>query len=39
MINKKTYNLTKKQLNEEKIKVLSKFASVASHDLKNVVAS
>lgn len=39
MIDKKTYNLTKKQLNEEKIKVLSKFASVASHDLKNVVAS
>ena len=39
MINKKTYNLTKKQLNEEQIKVLSKFASVASHDLKNVVAS
>jgi signal transduction histidine kinase len=39
MINKKTYNFTKKQLNEEKIKVLSKFASIASHDLKNVLSS
>ncbi|WP_372519201.1 sensor histidine kinase [Candidatus Ruminimicrobiellum ovillum] len=33
----KTYVFTKKQLNAEKNKVLSKFASVASHDLKNVV--
>lgn len=33
----KTYIFTKKQLNIEKNKVLSKFASVASHDLKNVV--
>lgn len=33
----KTYVFTKKQLNIEKNKVLSKFASVASHDLKNVV--
>ncbi len=34
----KNYNLTKKELNAEKIKVLAKFASIASHDLKNVVA-
>ena len=33
----KTYTFTKRQLNIEKNKVLSKFASVASHDLKNVV--
>ena len=33
----KSYIFTKKQLNTEKNKVLSKFASVASHDLKNVV--
>lgn len=33
----KTYVFTKRQLNIEKNKVLSKFASVASHDLKNVV--
>ena len=33
----KTYVFTKRQLNTEKNKVLSKFASVASHDLKNVV--
>ncbi len=36
-MNEKTYTFTKKQLNNEKNKVLSKFASVASHDLKNVV--
>ena len=35
--NEKIYSFTKKQLNFEKTKVLSKFASVASHDLKNVV--
>lgn len=33
----KTYVFTKKQLNFEKNKVLSKFASIASHDLKNSV--
>ena len=33
----KTYCFTKKQLNDEKNRVLAKFASVASHDLKNVV--
>ena len=33
----KTYSFTKKQLNDEKNRVLAKFASVASHDLKNVV--
>ena len=33
----KIYSFTKKQLNVEKNKVLSRFASVASHDLKNVV--
>ncbi|MGE4384786.1 MAG: PAS domain-containing sensor histidine kinase [Endomicrobiaceae bacterium] len=33
----KTYTLTKKELNAEKNKVIAKFASVASHDLKNVV--
>jgi len=37
MSEEKIYNLTKKQLNEEKTKVLAKFASIASHDLKNVV--
>ena len=31
----KTYNLTKKQLNNEKNKVIARFASIASHDLKN----
>ena len=36
-MNEKTYTFTKKQLNIEKNKVLAKFASVASHDLKNVV--
>lgn len=39
MSDEKIYNFTKKQLNDEKIKVLSKFASIASHDLKNVVGS
>ena len=33
----KTYTFTKKQLNAEKNKVIAKFASIASHDLKNVV--
>lgn len=33
----KTYTLTKKELNAEKNKAIAKFASVASHDLKNVV--
>lgn len=33
----KNYTFTKKQLNFEKMKVLSKFASIASHDLKNAV--
>lgn len=33
----KKYNLTKKELNAEKTKAISKFASVASHDLKNVL--
>lgn len=37
MMEEKIYNFTKKQLNAEKNKVLAKFASVASHDLKNVV--
>ena len=37
MGDEKVYSFTKKQLNEEKIRILSKFASVASHDLKNVV--
>ena len=37
MGNEKIYSFTKRQLNEEKIRILSKFASVASHDLKNVV--
>ncbi len=34
----KIYTLTKKQLNAEKNKAISKFASIASHDLKNVLA-
>lgn len=33
----KTYIFTKKQLNFEKNQVIAKFASIASHDLKNVV--
>lgn len=37
MSEEKNYTITKEQLNEEKIKVLSRFASIASHDLKNVV--
>lgn len=37
MTEEKIYSFTKKQLNAEKNKVLAKFASVASHDLKNVV--
>ena len=37
MSDEKIYSFTKRQLNEEKIRILSKFASVASHDLKNVV--
>lgn len=37
MMEEKVYSFTKKQLNAEKNKVLAKFASVASHDLKNVV--
>ena len=37
MSEEKIYSFTKKQLNAEKNKVLAKFASVASHDLKNVV--
>lgn len=37
MAEEKVYTLTKKQLNSEKNKVIAKFASVASHDLKNVV--
>ena len=39
MSDEKIYSFTKRQLNEEKIRILSKFASVASHDLKNVVGS
>lgn len=31
----KIYNLTKKELNIEKNKVIARFASIASHDLKN----
>ena len=31
----KVYNLTKKELNTEKNKVIARFASIASHDLKN----
>lgn len=31
----KIYNLTKKELNNEKNKVIARFASIASHDLKN----
>ncbi len=37
-MNEKTYTLTKKELNFEKNKVIARFASIASHDLKNVVA-
>lgn len=37
MSDEKIYSFTKRQLNEEKIRILSKFASIASHDLKNVV--
>ncbi|MCR4662399.1 MAG: HAMP domain-containing histidine kinase [Endomicrobiaceae bacterium] len=33
----KTYVFTKKQLNFEKNQIISKFASIASHDLKNCV--
>ncbi|MDD5101732.1 MAG: HAMP domain-containing sensor histidine kinase [Endomicrobiaceae bacterium] len=33
----KTYTLTKKELNAEKNKAIARFASVASHDLKNVL--
>ena len=36
-MSEKTYTFTKKQLNAEKNKVIAKFASIASHDLKNVV--
>lgn len=39
MDDEKIYSFTKRQLNEEKIRILSKFASIASHDLKNVVGS
>lgn len=35
----KKYNLTKKELNTEKSKAIGRFASVASHDLKNVLGS
>lgn len=35
----KKYTLTKKELNAEKTKVIGRFASVASHDLKNVLGS
>lgn len=35
----KKYTLTKKELNAEKSKVIGRFASVASHDLKNVLGS
>jgi two-component system, sporulation sensor kinase E len=31
----KIYNLTKRELNNEKNKVIARFASIASHDLKN----
>ena len=36
-MDEKTYVFTKKQLNFEKNQAISKFASIASHDLKNVV--
>ncbi|MEA5000921.1 MAG: ATP-binding protein [Endomicrobiaceae bacterium] len=36
-MSEKTYTLTKKELNAEKNKAIAKFASVASHDLKNVI--
>ncbi len=35
--NEKVFNLTRSQLNNEKNKVIARFASVASHDLKNVL--
>ena len=35
----KIFNLTRNQLNSEKNKVIARFASVASHDLKNVLGS
>lgn len=35
--NEKIFNLTRSQLNNEKNKVIARFASVASHDLKNVL--
>lgn len=35
--NEKVFNLTRSQLNAEKNKVIARFASVASHDLKNVL--
>ncbi len=37
-MSEKTYTLTKKELNSEKNKCIARFASIASHDLKNVVA-
>lgn len=37
-MSEKTYTLTKKELNLEKNKCIARFASIASHDLKNVVA-
>lgn len=36
-MSEKTYTFTKKQLNFEKNQAIAKFASIASHDLKNVV--
>ena len=33
----KNYIFTKKQLNFERYQAISKFASIASHDLKNAV--
>jgi signal transduction histidine kinase len=35
--NEKMFNLTRSELNNEKNKVIARFASVASHDLKNVL--
>lgn len=35
--NEKVFNLTRSQLNAEKNKVIARFASIASHDLKNVL--
>lgn len=35
--NEKIFNLTRSELNNEKNKVIARFASVASHDLKNVL--